>query len=80
MNYFELSIRITLPPDVSEILMREKMRLVDKFGSKYKSAPHITLYLARYTEEGIEKLPDELQKIVFTPVYIYFRYGKKSHW
>lgn len=63
MNYFEVSIRITLPPDVSEILTREKKRLVDLFGSKYKSAPHITLYLARYTKEGVEKLPDELQKL-----------------
>jgi 2'-5' RNA ligase len=43
------------------------MRLVDKFGSKYKSAPHITLYLARYTNEGIEKLPDDLQKLSFAP-------------
>lgn len=67
MEYFEVSIRITLPPEISEIIMREKRRFVDEYGSKYKSPPHVTLYLERYTEEGLEKLPVELEEISFAP-------------
>jgi 2'-5' RNA ligase len=63
MDYLEVSIRIILPAEISAVIMREKMRFVSEYGSKYKSEPHITLYLGRYTEEGFPKLIEDLNKL-----------------
>lgn len=67
MEYIELSIRITLPPEISAVIKKEKERFVAEYGSKYKSEPHITLYLARYTKDGLEKLPLDLQQFAYVP-------------
>lgn len=58
-----VSIRITFPEAVSSVLMREKNRFVSEYGSSYKSEPHITLYLARYTPEGFSKLIPDLRNL-----------------
>lgn len=67
MDYLELSIRVTLPPEVGSVIKKEKDRFVAEYGSKYKSDPHITLYLARYTPEGLEKLPADLEGFAYEP-------------
>jgi 2'-5' RNA ligase len=61
MEYTEISIRITLPDEISAVIMKEKERFVSEYGSTYKSDPHITLYLGRYIEEGFPKLISDLQ-------------------
>lgn len=61
MDYTEISIRITFPLEIREVIRREKERFVSQYGSKYKSAPHITLYLARYTTNGVHKLIADLK-------------------
>ncbi|MEX2010522.1 MAG: 2'-5' RNA ligase family protein [Parcubacteria group bacterium] len=68
MENVEVSIRITLPKEINSVLMKEKKRFVSEYGSSYKSEPHITLYLGRYTEEGFPKLIADLKKISFEPV------------
>ena len=65
MEYTEISIRITLPPKISVIIKKEKMRFVPEVGSSYNSEPHITLYLARYTEDGFSKLIMNLKELIF---------------
>jgi len=65
MDYIEISIRITLPSEITEVIRREKERFVSVYGSKYKSTPHITLYLARYTTDGVAKLATDLRGFTF---------------
>src|SRR3989344_1032472 len=67
---YEVSIRIDFPADISEALRREKERFVAEYGSGYKSEPHITLYLDRYTEEGFSQLIHDLKELNFEPFTI----------
>lgn len=69
-NNFEyaLSIRIVFPEIIGEVIKQEKNRFVSEYGSKYKSEPHITLYLTRYTlnrrtKESFPELIRDLQKL-----------------
>lgn len=59
MEYI-LSVRIPFPQTINKVLKREKDRFVAKYGSSYKSEPHITLYLGRYTKQGFSKLIPDL--------------------
>ncbi len=67
---YEISIRITFPEIISRVLKLEKDRFVSEFGSVYKSEPHITLYLDRYTREGFPKLLHDLQTLRVQPFTI----------
>jgi len=67
---YEVSIRIDFPADIRETLRREKERFVAEYGSGYKSEPHITLYLDRYTEEGFSQLIRDLKELHIKPVVI----------
>lgn len=67
MEYAEISIRVTLPEDINEVLLREKNRFVSEYGSTLKSAPHITLYLGRYTDEGFHQLMEGLKELALEP-------------
>ena len=67
---YEVSIRIDFPADISEALRREKERFVAEYGSGYKSEPHITLYLDRYTEEGFSRLIHDLKELNLEPFTI----------
>ncbi|MEK7124799.1 MAG: hypothetical protein AAB864_00125 [Patescibacteria group bacterium] len=58
---YEVSIRILFPETINEVLEKEKDRFVVEYGSSYKSEPHITLYLDRYTEDGFPKLIKDLE-------------------
>lgn len=62
MEYI-LSIRISFPQSITKVLKREKNRFIAKYGSAYKSEPHITLYLGRYTKRGFLKLIRDLQSL-----------------
>ena len=62
---YEISIRVTLPAKISKVLKLEKDRFVVEYGSSYKSDPHVTLYLDRYTEDGFPKLIKDLEKLKF---------------
>ncbi|MDB5260101.1 MAG: hypothetical protein JWN37_332 [Candidatus Nomurabacteria bacterium] len=64
---YTVSIRITLPDAVNTILKKEKDRFVVEYGSSYKSEPHITLYLNRYTKEGFPKLIEDLKELSLSP-------------
>lgn len=67
---YEVSIRIDLPEDITTILRKEKERFVAEYGSGYKSEPHITLYLDRYTEDGFSQLLRDLQEFRMKPFTI----------
>jgi 2'-5' RNA ligase len=67
---YVISIRIDFPDAISAILRQEKERFVAKYGSKYGSEPHITLYLDRYTPEGYSKLVEDLKEIRIRPFVI----------
>lgn len=67
MDYTEISIRITLPDDINAVLKKEKDRFVSQYGSTLRSAPHITLYLARYTEKGFPRLMVDLKELKLEP-------------
>lgn len=63
---YSISIRITFPEVIREAIKREKQRFVSEYGSKYKSEPHITVYLTkytldRYTTDGFSKLIQDLR-------------------
>lgn len=65
---YSISIRVVFPETISEIIKQEKKRFVAEYGSKYKSEPHITLYLTRYTlsintKEGFPDLIHNLKKL-----------------
>jgi 2'-5' RNA ligase len=64
---YTVSIRITLPEELTAIIMREKNRFVSEYNSGYKSEAHITLYLSRYIKEGFPKLITDLRKFTFKP-------------
>jgi len=67
---FIISIRIAFPENITAILEREKNRFVGEYGSSYTSAPHITLYLGRYIEEGFPRLIEDLRKLPLEPFTI----------
>lgn len=67
---YEMSIRINFPADISETLRSEKDRFVAEYGSRYKSEPHITLYLDRYTKEGFSFLIPVLRELQVEPFEI----------
>ena len=60
---YEISIRIDFPADINKAILKEKERFVAEYGSPYKSEPHITLYLDRYTEEGFSLLIHDLKEL-----------------
>jgi 2'-5' RNA ligase len=62
MEYI-VSIQVPFPEKISKVLKQEKDRFVAKYGSSYKSEPHITLWLGRYTKEGFLKLIPDLQEL-----------------
>lgn len=64
---YEVSIRVELPMSITEVLRKEKDRFTSAYGSKYKSEPHITLYLDSYSEEGFSPLIRDLQGIRIEP-------------
>lgn len=67
---YEVSIRIDFPEDIAAILRKEKERFVAVYGSEYRSEPHITLYLDRYTEDGFPRLLHDLQEFRIEPFTI----------
>jgi 2'-5' RNA ligase len=62
MEYL-LTIRIDLPSSIAKVIRREKLRFVTRYGSSYKSEPHITLYLGRSTKTGFPKLVRALRQL-----------------
>src|SRR3989344_1100416 len=67
---YVVSIRINLPENITAILQKEKERFVAEYGSSYKSDPHITLCLDRYTEEGFPRLIHDLRELQIEPFTI----------
>ena len=67
LSEYEISIRICFPEAIIKILKREKDRFVAEYGSSYKSEPHITVYLDRYTQEGLLQLIHDLQVLRVQP-------------
>lgn len=65
---YVVSIRISFPETINKILKQEKDRFVAQYGSSYKSEPHITLYLDRYTPEGFPQLLHDLQELQVRPL------------
>jgi len=57
----DISIRVTFPEEITNLLRQEKERFVSQHGSSYKSEPHITVYLDHYTEDGYLKLLHDLR-------------------
>ena len=64
---YSISIRITFPEEITQVLRSEKERFVNEHGSSYKSEPHVTLYLDRYTAEGYPKLLKGLRALQVRP-------------
>lgn len=64
---YTVSIRITFPEAVTAALKQEKDRFVASYGSSYKSDPHVTVYLDRYTPEGFAPLLSALRTLLFAP-------------
>lgn len=69
---YHISIRVTFPELVKNIIKVEKNRLASQYESKYKSDPHITLYLTKdtlneYPEEAFKDLIKGLQEIKTEP-------------
>jgi 2'-5' RNA ligase len=69
---YHISIRITFPENIRTIIRKEKDRLSFLYVSKYKTEPHITLYLTRdvlgeYPIEAFSMLIHDLQKIEQRP-------------
>jgi len=67
---FSISIRVTFPDEITSVLKQEKERFIAQYGSSYKSEPHITLYLDRYTEDGYPKLLKELEGLQVKPFVV----------
>jgi hypothetical protein len=61
---YTVSIRVTFPKAISEVIMREKNKFISEYGSHYKSEPHITMYLGRYTLDGFPNLIHDLRKLI----------------
>ena len=64
---YTVSIRITFPEATTAVLKQEKDRFVACYGSSYKSDPHVTVYLDRYTPEGFAPLLSALRTLHFAP-------------
>ncbi len=62
---YVVSIRITLPETVRRVIKKEKDRFASQYGSGYKSEPHVTLYLSRYTKDGFSKVIHDLKELHF---------------
>ena len=65
---YAISIRVTFPESISRVIKQEKERFVSEYGSKYRSEPHITLYLNRwtldrYTKDGLPELVQNLREL-----------------
>jgi len=74
---YSISIRINFSETINKIIKKEKERFVSEYGSKYKSEPHITLYLTRYTlsrntRDSFSELIQNLQKLSLKPFEISF--------
>ena len=67
---YDISIRVTFPEEITNILRKEKQRFVAEYGSGYKSEPHITLYLDSYTIEGYPTLLAKLRELRVKPFII----------
>ena len=67
---YDISIRVTFPKEITDVLRREKQRFITEYGSGYKSEPHITLYLDSYTKEGYPKLLGQLRELRVKPFTI----------
>jgi 2'-5' RNA ligase len=65
-----VSIRIPFPENLTNVIKLEKNRFVTEYQSSYKSDPHITLYLARYTKEGFQRLMQDLRELSLEPFSI----------
>jgi peptidoglycan/xylan/chitin deacetylase (PgdA/CDA1 family) len=68
---YDISIRVTFPEAITNMLRIEKQRFINDYGSSYKSEPHITLYLDSYTSEGYPKLLAELRTLRMKPFNIF---------
>ncbi len=64
---YDISIRITFPDNITNVLWQEKQRFISEYGSSYKSEPHITLYLDSYTSDGYPKLLEKLRGLSIKP-------------
>lgn len=67
---YEISIRVTFPEEITSKLRQEKHRFITEYGSRYKSEPHITLYLDSFTAEGYSKLLEALRRTQIKPFAI----------
>ena len=67
LSEYEVSIQICFLETVTKILKHEKDRFVAEYGSSYKSEPHITVYLDRYTQEGFPRLLHDFQELRVQP-------------
>lgn len=67
LSEYEISIRICFSETVTKLIKHEKDRFVAEYGSSYKSEPHITVYLDRYTQEGFPQLLHDLQELRVQP-------------
>jgi 2'-5' RNA ligase len=67
---YDISIRVTFPEGIADVLRREKQRFISEYDSRYKSEPHITLYLDSYTAEGYPKLLEKLRGLSVKPFTI----------
>jgi 2'-5' RNA ligase len=67
---YDISIRVTFPKEIASMLREEKQRFITKYGSSYKSEPHITLYLDSYTAEGYPRLLEKLREFHMQPFTI----------
>jgi 2'-5' RNA ligase len=67
---YDISIRVTFPEEITDVLRLEKQRFITEYGSSYKSEPHITLYLDSYTAEGYPKLLKALRELRIKPFTI----------
>lgn len=68
---YAISIRITFPERISRILKEEKEHFAVAYGSKYKSEPHITVYLNKeYSPERFRELVGGLRELSLKPFEI----------
>jgi 2'-5' RNA ligase len=68
----DISIRVTFPEKITNVLRQEKQRFIAEYGSSYKSGPHITLYLDSYTTEGYPQLLEKMRGLHIEPFTISF--------
>jgi 2'-5' RNA ligase len=75
MEYI-LTVRVSLPQRIREVIAREKNKFVRQYGSSYTSEPHITLYLGRYTKQGFRRFVQDAHLISIRPFTIALRKPK----